>query len=766
MIKQSAYFIFILFYPFFTVYAQDTEIYKEGDIYFEVANYKEALKKYSSIENVYLKDVFLKYKIGVCYLESSNYKHKSIDYFNFCIKYKSSKIPDDVYFYLGKAYHYGYKFLKAINMFNTYLESPNSSKLRQEEARRMITICENATYAYNHPLKDIVAKPMSFPVNSSYDDIAPVIANRGLLLVTASNKPHNTIYLIKNVSEVLYSNSTKNKNYSIYFSYPRGIDWSFPESLKINTNKKNVIPLSFNNSGDQMLISISTDLDDQTFYIIYNKGNNNWSSPKKLDNTINSIYKEKGGHFSNNGQVIYFASNRPGGYGGYDIYKSIKQGKEWLDPENLGENINTIYDEINPYIHVDHRTLYFSSNGHNTMGGFDIFRSRQDGYSWIKAQNLGYPLNTPFNETHYTQIVEDTNVYIASDRFNKNSIGNNDIIEVVRFNRNLPVTMVNGIINIFKDKKQINVKLQVIDKETNKLQKYVYNPTDESGRFFMILRNNKHYTIKILDGFNNYIYETDISIPKNSYNYQLNKTIHINSIQLFDQIIGERTDITESSHKVIRDLDLSLSKGVQDIKYEALVLLMGRIIERADFLGLETINSLEEELFKPQKKKENLEDNYYTSMLDKIEYIIETTNTLALKDLNKIVERYSKTKFFHKDKSKDKKVIIDYNLKYKNDFSDITFEDKNNIEMLINLLKQDQSLFLEIKWTKNEFSQEDKDLNIESTLNSLKDLFETKELANNRYKLSQDLSQNTNQSFISPQYYQLYNLRFLILQQE
>jgi len=145
---------------------------------------------------------------------------------------------------------------------------------------------------------------------------------------------------------------------------------------------------------------------------------NKWSEPKNCGPKVNTKYWESQPSISADGKTIYFTSNRPGGYGGMDIWKTemISEGV-FSEPVNLGETINTPYDEVSPFIHFDQKTLYFSSNGHLGMGGKDLFYSKlQSGEIWSKPVNLGYPINSYQDESGIFINAQGNVAYFASDR--------------------------------------------------------------------------------------------------------------------------------------------------------------------------------------------------------------------------------------------------------------------------------------------------------------------------------------------------------------
>src|SRR5690606_8366977 len=129
---------------------------------------------------------------------------------------------------------------------------------------------------------------------------------------------------------------------------------------------------------------------------------------------INSSFQEKSITISKDESTLYFVSNRPGGYGGTDIYRATKNSKgHWSNVKNLGPTINTPFDEEGPFIDYDGLTLYFSSQGHNGMGGHDIYRSTYDPEtdSWSEPVNMGYPINTPDNDVYFVVSANNERAY-------------------------------------------------------------------------------------------------------------------------------------------------------------------------------------------------------------------------------------------------------------------------------------------------------------------------------------------------------------------
>jgi outer membrane protein OmpA-like peptidoglycan-associated protein len=230
------------------------------------------------------------------------------------------------------------------------------------------------------------------------------------------------------------------------------------------------------------------------YFSVFNNGN--WSEPSNLGNPVNSPSWESQPSISSDGKMLFFSSNRPGGMGGKDLWFSkFSFNNIWKDPVNLGKVINSIGDEMSPFIHFDGRTLYFASDGRAGMGGFDIYITRMNtDSSWTEPKNLGYPINTFNDEMGLVIESEGQRAYFSSirDKSNGKDIFYFYLYENVQPN---PVSYMKG---------------KVYDKETGKLLKAEYelinlsngnvtlkNFTDETGNFLVCLPSGYNYGINV-----------------------------------------------------------------------------------------------------------------------------------------------------------------------------------------------------------------------------------------------------------------------------
>jgi len=274
---------------------------------------------------------------------------------------------------------------------------------------------KNAEKYMAQPLK-IEIRNLGPQINSPYPDFAPVISADESILYFTSRRPGSTGNKV--APDGLYYED-------IYVSENRNGQW---------TPARNVgAPL--NTTAHDACIALSAD--GQTLFLFNSENGGDifqsrlkgtrWLPPKNMGSPINSKYWEPSVCLSADERTLFFVSDRPGGLGGRDIYmcRRLPNGK-WSAPINLGPPINTPYDEDGPFFHPDGKTLFYSSNGPNSMGGFDIFRTelRPDS-TWAPPVNLGYPINTPGDDIYFVLSASGLHGYYASER--DDSYGEKDI---------------------------------------------------------------------------------------------------------------------------------------------------------------------------------------------------------------------------------------------------------------------------------------------------------------------------------------------------
>lgn len=424
----------------FSQYSNETKIldfedkYDYAEYYISTAEYKKAIDLYEDMLQERPNDMDIHFRLGFCYLFTEE-RYKSIPHLEKVVNdYKSSNDnkknpPIDAYYYLAKAYYLNYDFESATQ---TYTElKPFLKKNKDKESiDKEIELCKNAEEIYMNPVDIIVTRLGA--INSDFPDHSPVISADESILIFTSRRSGSTGGLI----------ADDNYCYEDIYIYDKSKGFnSKPEQIgtMVNTaTHEATCGLSFD--GKELFTYKSTKNDQGDIY--YSKiENNEWSAPMKLNDEVNSSGRESHASISADGKKLYFTSNRKKGEGGMDIYVAEKiDDGTWGNVKNLGTTINTEFDEEGPYIHPDGKTLYFSSQGHNTMGGFDVFTSElQSDGTWSEPTNLGFPLNTVDNDVFYVPTLSGNRAYYSSQQS-----GTSDIYIVDIFGTEKNLILVNG----------------------------------------------------------------------------------------------------------------------------------------------------------------------------------------------------------------------------------------------------------------------------------------------------------------------------------
>ncbi|HLP32567.1 MAG TPA: OmpA family protein [Bacteroidia bacterium] len=222
-----------------------------------------------------------------------------------------------------------------------------------------------------------------------------------------------------------------------------------------------------------------------------------WTQPRNIGAPINTNNWESQPSLSYDGKTLYFASNRPGGYGDMDLWMSKLENGKWGTPVNLGDKINTAQSEQSPYIHKDDQTLYFSSNGHIGMGDLDLFMaSKQVDGTWTYPKNLGYPINSNDDELALTLSGNGIDAYYASEM--KGGKGGLDIykFELPISARPQGISYVKGNFYDADNKRKLRAKVELIDLATGKPLVETY-ANRKTGEFLVCLPANKNYALNV-----------------------------------------------------------------------------------------------------------------------------------------------------------------------------------------------------------------------------------------------------------------------------
>lgn len=400
------------------------ETQKKASQYFLHEEYRFALPLYLELYQADSNDYHNNYRTGVCYLNTTE-KSAAIKYLVRAQQLEKKQGASDIDYFLGQAYHSNHKFDKAIEYYNKYKASLNPKHEfdveLSKEINRAIAQCNTGKKLIASPV-NVVIEHVSAKVNSPYSEKFPLISYDGNTLYFSSGRPMTTGGDTDPNTEQYYDD--------IYSSTKQKGEWMPAKQLSSDINSSgNDAPLSITSDGKRIYFYSSKGDEGKIYFV--DKNDTTWSMPQMISDNISTEEYETGACISPDGKTFYFSSEREGGFGGEDIYKSQLMGDNtWDEPVNLGPQINTPYDEDDPFLLADGKTFYFSSQGHNTMGGFDIFVSKFDPAkkTWTVPANMGYPINSAEDEISISWSADGKMGYFSED--NESGFGNEDIYTI------------------------------------------------------------------------------------------------------------------------------------------------------------------------------------------------------------------------------------------------------------------------------------------------------------------------------------------------
>jgi outer membrane protein OmpA-like peptidoglycan-associated protein len=561
-------------------WAQNAEIekkIKKADAFLNIKDYAQALPLYLELDRTAPKDPQTSYAIGTCYFNMPGDILKSIPYFETAVQSKDPNIPPRAYFNLGKAYHLNNDFDKAIEQFNYYKTVAKEAE-KLAEATRQIQFCNNAKILSKAEAM-VFVQNIGAPINTKYTEYGPVISADEKLLVYTSLKPGTPAASGAKAPEfedILITSKLDN-------------NWTTPKSIGINPPvvnniRSNIGSVGLSPDGQKLLVYMGTTANTGDIYLSTLQGDK-WQAPAKMGKEVNSNSQESSASLTPDEKVMYFASNRPGGIGGMDIYKVEKQPSgEWGAPINLGPTINTPYDEEAPFIHPDKKTLYFSSDGHNSMGGDDIFKAIYDKGRWSAPVNMGVPINTPYNDSYFALSADGKKGYFSSDR--PGGSGGQDIyfLGIPEEQGIVPLTMMKGKILAGVPAKAVRTKIKVVDKETQEIIKDVYNPNAKTGDYLIIFPPGKNYDMIIeAEGYKPYL--VNIYVPNQNYFYELYQEILLNPVVGKNgEVVGQEISVKNAFYDVEKQGEAKAKQNNAEI-----YALMGNIMSASDSAALNAL---------------------------------------------------------------------------------------------------------------------------------------------------------------------------------
>ncbi|MCF8258628.1 MAG: hypothetical protein K9J06_13820, partial [Flavobacteriales bacterium] len=468
--------------------------FNKADAYIFNGAFMEALPLLEELHMTDSSIANINYMLGVCHLNGTKDFGTAVRYLENASRdvskdfaeadWKEKKAPGITYLYLGRAYHYQNEFDRAVSNYYNYRSFIDVADVETyNKVKMVIKHAENAMELIKSPV-NVKMVNLGTNVNSKFPDYSPVISADGQSLIFTSRRPGG-------VTEV------KDKDGSYFddvYASTRQPDGSW--------GRPSLVGGSINSPAHEAAIGISPD--GQTLFLYKDDngiGNvyfselkdNVWSLPAKLGSDINTSSWETHVTVSADGELLMFTSNRPGGYGGRDLWycKRLPDGS-WGLAQNVGSVINSQYDEESPFLGFDGQTLFFSSQGHTSMGGFDIFRSELINDAWSEPVNIGYPINTSEDDVFFVLAADGRTAYLSSRRVG--GFGETDIY-TMRLDpvRSEAKAVARGEM-LVPANDYVNLKAVISVKDANGLEVGTFRPNRNSGRYILLLNPGESYS--------------------------------------------------------------------------------------------------------------------------------------------------------------------------------------------------------------------------------------------------------------------------------
>lgn len=501
--------------PLFWIGEMNAQLIRRADEAFETGNYLESIELYQQLLEKNPDDQEFNERLGLSYLRTFRDPLSALDYL--LAAERLGKVDKELYLSIAKASTFHLDYDQALVYLNKFVEEGGVNRKNNTLIEKLRTDYEASLDLLKYPV-DVTFNPAGTEINSPYPDYHPFITKDGGTLFFTSrrksrpgDRPEFDGYY---PSDIFVSHVTPN-------------GWTPAERL----------PDPVNTPYDEQTVGITNSGDSIFFYIdhvdefgdIYTspKEVGVYAQPKPLD-VINSEAIESACSISQDGRSILFSSARNGGNGELDIYmiRKLPSG-EWGEPQNLGPEINTPLSEDFPTLSGDGQTMYFCSNGHPGMGGYDLFFSTWDAENkvWTKPQNIGYPINTPFDDKTISFTGEGNYAYVTSIR--PEGIGDLDIFEI-KFNRLISTDPAIFLINIPKAAEVNGVAPQIVVK--NQFDETVgqYLPNRITGRYVLALYPGKYFVYVDAKGFQPY---TEVLVVNN---YHIRQDQNVKIIKLLE----------------------------------------------------------------------------------------------------------------------------------------------------------------------------------------------------------------------------------------
>ena len=500
---------------------------------FNDKDYHGALRIYRDLYQEFNDNANLNFRMGECYLQLEE-SDNAIKYFEDS-RNLDSAVNVLLGYYMGIAYRQKKMESKAIPWLEAYVAQPKLKKEDLRDGKQLLEHCKNTVEFMGKPV-DVTISSASSNINTDHHEYHPSITADGKIMVFTSRREDTNGGGKDKTDEDYYED--------VYITYwdEETNDWSPAQPIVGGINgKEHDACLSISPDGRKLFVYKNTELTGGDIYVAKSRPSREareavkegkpeqyrllaeakWTTPEDLGKPVNSGFWDSYACQNAEGNELFFASEKPGrkSLGSGDLYVAkAKSRSEWDKPENLGPIINSEEDEKSPFIHPDGKTLFFASKGHRSMGGYDIFKSTRNKKGvWSEPENLGYPINTPGDESDFVVSTDGQTAYYVATNVASNKY---DIMKVDLSNYNVmaegPLSDQSNGLSLLKGRITNNMDEAVITKvvlmDPNGASIVKTSESDEEGNYFLAVEGGKDYELVInAEGYKEY--RTKVSLP-------------------------------------------------------------------------------------------------------------------------------------------------------------------------------------------------------------------------------------------------------------
>lgn len=532
---------------------------------FNDGNIEEALSLLQKAQEYNPDNAELNCKIAMCYALIGN-RDVAISYFEKTLAIAKSDATGNLlpfqiesYYRLGNFAYYQYEFDRAIDFFEkekSVLTSQHDNYLAVVEKK--LRECNTAKELMANPVRVFIDN-LGETINTKYPEYSPVINADGSAIFYTACRPDGI-----GGEKAKSKNGIYNEDIFVIYRQENG-EWTAPKNAgtPLNTPNNDAV-VGISGDGATLYTFMAENGGDVGFAEL---NGNEWGTKKNMGKNINSPAHESSGTLSSDGKTFYFVSSRDDSDGSHDIYFSTKDEKgKWLPAENIGEPINSPYDEMSVFIHPNGTSLYFSSNGHNTMGGYDIFRSDFVDGKWTAPKNVGYPINTIDDDVFFSITASERYGYFSSAR--EGGFGGHDLYQITflgeekapiytsedrliaylqksqnivtmekQVKTSVAVTLLKGTVLDAKTQTPLLATIELTDNELGE-NIATFTTNSATGRYLVSLPSGKNYGITIkAEGYLFYSENIDIQNVEDAEYQEISKDVVLNKLEVGVKVV-------------------------------------------------------------------------------------------------------------------------------------------------------------------------------------------------------------------------------------